>query len=51
MIFEDGEVRRTESVDDDTLQSCDDGYVQIINISDPQPTQYVDGYWVGINEV
>lgn len=45
-IFEDGEVKKASAVGDDDLQSCDDGYLDIIDIVDPDcpMRRYGDGW-------
>ena len=51
IIFEDGEIRRTPIVEDDVLQSADDGYCSIINVGPTTPLQYIQGEWQEIAPV
>jgi hypothetical protein len=49
VIFEDGEVRKTSMLQDEDLQSCDDGVLDVIDITNPKdPVNYVNGMWVTV---
>lgn len=46
MIFETGDVRKTNGYEDGDLAAADDGYLDIIDIREPSsPKQYHDGEW------
>lgn len=45
-IFEDGSSRYMQVVEDEDLQSADDGLLEVIDISTPSdPLTYYDGQW------
>lgn len=44
LIYEDGRLGTKEEVDKDDLESCDDGYIQIVNMQDR--THYNEEKWV-----
>jgi len=50
-IFEDGSLAKSLTVDDEDYKSADEGYLDIINVTNDQPVQYHDGDWHGINDV
>lgn len=44
IIFEDGTIKYTYDFSEDLCQSADDGYVDIVDITDPEmPLQYLPG--------
>lgn len=44
--FENGTITKSESLSDDILQQVKDGYITVIDISDPDlPTIYFDNDW------
>jgi len=46
IIWEDGTAKRARDVGQDELSACEDGYMQIIDITTPdQPREYADGEW------
>jgi hypothetical protein len=52
MIFEDGEVKSTVAVGDDDIQSSDDGYLDLIDITDPEaPKRRWSCEWVDIESI
>jgi hypothetical protein len=48
IILEDGEIRKTNEIEDDTYQNCDDGVCDLIDISGKEPLGYFQGEWVEI---
>lgn len=45
-IHEDGHVQKVSKVGDDDLQACEDGYLDVIDISDNQnPRRRIGGAW------
>ncbi len=51
LILEDGSIRKTASVSDETLSACDDGYCSVINLNTDQPMDFHKGEWADIEEV
>lgn len=52
MIMEDGSVVKGEAYTEDELNSCDDGYMELIDISKPkEPKSYYRGKWISIEDV
>ena len=49
IIMEDSTVWQADTISDDERSAADDGILDIIDISGPQPTQYHDNNWHGIN--
>lgn len=50
-VFEDLEIRRGESYLKEDLEACDDGLLDIIDISDPTaPLAYFKGGWEELQE-
>lgn len=47
-IFEDGSLKTTQSIGEGDLAACDDGLIDLIDISGPEPKQYMDGDWIKI---
>jgi len=48
-IFEDGSVKTSRSVNDEDLKSTDDGYLEIIDITNPkEPLWHNAGDWLNI---
>jgi len=46
IIWEDGTAKRAQEVGPDELAACDDGCMQIIDITMPdQPREYLGGEW------
>ena len=50
VIYEDGSIETADDIKDDTFEAADNGYVDIINISNAIPTQYGDGEWHEIDK-
>ena len=44
-IFEDGEVKKGDTFGHGDMDSCDDGILDVIDISGDQPMQYYDNEW------
>jgi hypothetical protein len=52
IIFEDGEVKRADAVGEDDKQSADDGYIDLIDITDPSvPKRFISGAWSDIEDL
>lgn len=52
LIFEDGEVKRADAVGEDDKQSADDGYIDLIDISDPtSPKRFISGEWLEVEDI
>jgi hypothetical protein len=52
MIFEDGEIKTAEEVDEDDIQAADDGCLDIIDISEPfTPKRRFNSDWVEIESI
>lgn len=52
IIFEDLSIQKAKSVSKDDLMACDDGYCQILDITDPEnPTEYYQDEWKEIESV
>lgn len=51
LIFEDGAIRRTETVEADVLAAADDSYCDILDVSGEVPLQYVGGEWTEVAQV
>ena len=51
LIFEDGAIAKAETLSDAELDMCDDGYVDIINITPPEPKLYYKEEWHNIRSV
>lgn len=50
-IFEDGTVNKTKTLSDGDLSSADDGFIDIIDISNPiEPKTYYSGQWHDLEE-
>ena len=50
-ISEDGTIEKSLSYTDENLSWCDDGVLQIIDITKPDaPTEYFMGKWVNIHD-
>ena len=46
IIMEDGNIVSTPVLDEGTINACDDGYVNIVDISTPDdPKTYIEGGW------
>jgi hypothetical protein len=45
IIFEDGTIRRTETVEADVLSAADDNYCDVLDVTPDVPLQYVQGEW------
>ena len=46
VIFEDGDMRLVDSVDDDLLQEADDYWISLLDVSVPDaPKNYYEGKW------
>lgn len=51
VIFEDGGVKTMAEIGVHELSAADDGYLDIIDISDPElPTRYFDEGWTSIDD-
>jgi hypothetical protein len=51
-IFEDGLIQKASAVGDDDLQSCDGGWMEIIDMTDPEnPKRRFDGAWEEIGSI
>lgn len=52
-IFEDGTIRKNEKLNDDDIISVEDGYLEIINITNPLKPLYCLGKnsWILITNV
>jgi hypothetical protein len=49
IIFEDNDIKHATSVGQDELRSCDDGYLDVIDITDPlKPLYFLNGVWVSV---
>lgn len=44
-IFEDGQVMKADKVTDDEFVSCDNGILDVIDISGDEPMQYLNDGW------
>lgn len=52
LIFEDGEVKRTDAIGEDDKQSADDGYIDIIDITESDsPKRFISGEWLEIEDI
>lgn len=52
LIFEDGEMKTAENVNDDCLQAADAGFLDIVETTDPfNPLRRFNGEWVEIESV
>jgi len=52
IIFEDGEIKRTEALADGDLESADDGYLDLLDVSEPtSPKRFISGEWVEVEEL
>ena len=49
LIFEDGELKKTNTITDEDLQSSDDGYIDIVNMD--SMSRYLYGEWVEIEAI
>ena len=46
IIFEDNQISRAASLDISLFEACDDGILDIVDISNPEaPTTYYSGQW------
>jgi len=48
-ITEDGSIYKGDYITEDETNAADSGILDIINTSGPQPTQYINGSWYGID--
>ena len=49
LIFEDGEIKKSDGIASQDLESCDAGYLSIIDISNPcNPREYYAGAWIAL---
>jgi len=51
IIFEDGGLTVAETIDDDTFTSADDGYIDIVDITNDEPLKYHQNKWHKIDKV
>jgi len=51
IVFEDGLIRRTATVEDDVLAAADDSFCDVLDVSPEVPLQYVLGEWKEITPV
>jgi len=51
IITDDGEILRTDSIDNVDLGACDNGLISIINLNGKIPSEYYLGEWVAIDVV
>jgi hypothetical protein len=52
IIFEDGEVKRAAHLSEGDEQSAEDGYLDLIDISDPtSPKRFISGEWGEVEEL
>lgn len=52
LILEDGDVRKSETIDDGELMAAEDGYLDIIDLAlHDNPLRYFDGKWQEIESV
>ena len=49
MIFEDGELKKKNTITDEDLQSSDDGYIDIVDMD--SKSRYFYGEWVDIETI
>jgi len=48
-IFEDGVIQYTSEVDEELLRGADDGFLDVLDISDPaSPLRYWEGEWQAV---
>lgn len=45
IITEFGDMFYSNAISNEELSACEDGYLDLINISNERPKQYVDGEW------
>lgn len=46
IIFEDGNITKTTKINSDHIESCNDGYLDIVDITDrDHPKEYIDDKW------
>ena len=51
-IFEDGSILMSKSYCDGYLSACDNGLLDIIDITNPlSPSRYIDGEWVTVEKI
>jgi len=50
IIFEDGGLGTVKEINDNLLDSADDGLIDIVDIGVEIPLQYFDGEWIEIEE-
>jgi len=51
-IFEDGTIWKGSKYSEEDLEYCDNGVLQIIDISQQNdPVEYIDGIWQTIEEI
>ena len=51
VIFEDGSIKRTDTISPEDYISVDDGYLQIIDIVGDIPMEYYKGEWTEIQQI
>lgn len=52
MIFEDGTIRKSSAYSDSEINACDDGYMDLIDISNPEHLlTYYDSSWISVEDV
>jgi hypothetical protein len=51
-IFEDGHICKNDSYEEDDISACDEGYLTLIDISDPaKPKEYYDSKWTDVVDI
>ena len=50
-LFEDGEIRKGTIFNDSESEACDDGILDVIDISGDIPKQYLSGKWHDIDSI
>jgi len=51
LIHEDGSLQTAEKLEEDIFKSADDGYVDIIDVSNKEPLQYYENEWHKIDNI
>jgi len=51
LIFEDGALGYVTKITDELTDACDDGILEIVDISAAEPLQFYDGEWIDIKNV
>ena len=51
LIFDDFSVKKVTALTEGDYHACDDGYLELINITDPKnPLIYEDSEWVSVED-